>query len=171
MAVENLPAVVEALIFAADEPLSVQRLLAVLEDPQVQAADIADAVEEIRRQSEDRAFELVEVAGGFRFMTRAAHAEWIRKYKTRRAESRLSKAALETLSIVAYKQPLVRSEIDAIRGVQTGPTLRTLMDRGLVKIVGRSEEIGRPVQYGTTRRFLEFFGLNSLKDLPQLEEI
>jgi segregation and condensation protein B len=171
MAIENLSAVVEALIFAADEPVSTQRLLAVLETPGLTAKDIEGAAQEIRARCGDLAFELVEVAGGYRFMTRPEHVEWIRRYKTRRAESRLSRPALETLSIVAYKQPLVRSEIDAIRGVQTGPTLRTLMDRGLVKIVGRAEEIGRPVQYGTTRRFLEFFGLQSLKDLPKLEEI
>lgn len=171
MPLDNLTEVLEALIFAADEPLSEKRLQAFLSEDEVSVGEIRKGLETLRERCDGRAYELVEVAGGFRFMTRPDFARWVTRYKTKRAENRLSRPALETLAIVAYKQPIVRSEIDSIRGVGTGPALRTLMDRGLIKIVGRSEEIGRPVLYGTTDRFLEFFGIRTLEDLPKQDEM
>lgn len=171
MTPDELAAVVEALIFAADEPLSVRRIVAVVDDASVDGAAVTAAVEQVRRSLEGRPYDILEVAGGYRMYTRTPYAEWVRRYKANRAEGRLSRAGLETLAIVAYKQPVVRAEVDSIRGVQSGPALRTLMEKGLVRIVGRSEEIGRPVQYGTTPRFLEMFGLRSIRDLPRAEEI
>ncbi|MEM1109227.1 MAG: SMC-Scp complex subunit ScpB [Planctomycetota bacterium] len=117
-----------------------------------------------------RAFRIEQVAGGWQVMTLPEHADVLAALHKTKAQSKLSPAAMETLAIVAYKQPVLRAELEAIRGVACGETLRSLMERHLVKIVGRAEEIGRPMLYGTTKQFLEVFGLASLKDLPEVEE-
>jgi segregation and condensation protein B len=113
---------------------------------------------------------LAEVAGGYQLATRPEHFEWIRKFKTVKTTTRLSKPALETLAIVAYKQPITRSEVEAIRGVNIGGIMRNLMERRLVKIVGKKDVPGKPMMYGTTQEFLQYFGLNDLSGLPTLKE-
>ncbi len=115
----------------------------------------------------DRAFELVEVAGGYQIMTRPEFEPYLRRFKKERDSTRLSPAGLETLAIVAYRQPILRADIENLRGVGCGPLLRGLMEKRLVKITGRSEQLGRPALYGTSPQFLEHFGLKSLADLPR----
>jgi segregation and condensation protein B len=118
-----------------------------------------------------RAFRIEQVAGGWQMMTRPEHADVLAALHKTKSQGKLSPAAMETLAVVAYKQPVLRADLESIRGVACGETLRSLMERHLVKIVGRAEEIGRPMLYGTTKQFLELFGLASLKDLPKVEEM
>lgn len=163
--------VVEALLLTSREPLSVERLknLAGIED----GREVRALVEGLRMEYEasGRAFTVEEVGGGFRILTRAEYAPWLAKLRRREEEARLTPASLETLAIVAYRQPVLRAEVEKIRGVDAGGALRTLMERGLAKVVGRAEEPGNPMLYGTTRRFLSVFGLRSLTDLPRAKEL
>jgi segregation and condensation protein B len=163
--------VLEALLFAAEEPLSVRRLSAMIEE--ASPAMIADLVRELNGDylRESRAFQVQEVAGGFRLVTRPEYATWVRELRAAGASPRLSQAALETLSIVAYKQPVTRAELESIRGVAVEGVLKTLVERELVRIVGREEGLGRPLLYGTTDHFLEYFGLPSLDSLPRPDEL
>lgn len=162
---------VEAVLLMADEPLNTRKIS--------HLANLADGTEArtlIRRLNElyDRrgtAFRAEEVAGGFQLLTRRKFAGWLRRLVRTHVEARLSTPALETLAVAAYRQPVTRGEIEAVRGVQCDEMLRQLMDRDLLKIVGRSEELGRPFLYGTTRRFLQFFGLRHLDDLPCAAEL
>ena len=157
----------EAILLLSREPL-VSRKLA-------QLAGLADGtkartlVRTLNRlyDSEGSAFRVEEVAGGFQLMTRAKFAPWLRRLHGAAVEVRLSAPAMETLAVVAYRQPVLRAEIEAIRGVQCGEVLRQLIERDLVRIAGRSEELGRPLLYGTTRRFLQVFGLRHLDELPR----
>lgn len=157
----------EAVLFLAQEPLASRKI--------AQLASLADGTEARtlvaslnRMYDTDRcAFRVVEVAGGFQLMTRPKFAPWLRRLHASQVEVRLSPPALETLAVVAYRQPVLRAEVEAIRGVQCGEILRQLMERDLVRIAGRSEELGRPLLYGTTRRFLQVFGLRRLDELPQ----
>lgn len=137
------------------------------------SAVIREAVAQLNAVYEQsgRAFRIEQVAGGYRVMTLAKHAAVLERFHGGRERSALSKAAIETLAIVAYKQPLTRAGLEAIRGVACGEILRALLERRLVTIVGRAEELGRPILYGTSKRFLETFGLGSLKDLPTVEEL
>ncbi len=162
----HLKSVVEALIFASDKPVTVGELAraANARAPELKPL-ISDLVEEYR----GRGVELVEVSGGFQFRTSAVAAPFVRDYVAAKPV-RLSRAQVETLSIVAYRQPVTRPEIDDIRGVDSGSALKVLLDRGLLKILGKKEEAGRPLIYGTTAQFLEFFSLASLRDLPTLRE-
>ena len=163
--------VLEALLFAAEEPLSAGRLSAMIEE--TSPAMIADLVRELNGDylRESRAFQVQEVAGGFRLVTRPEYAAWVRELRAAGASPRLSQAALETLSIVAYKQPVTRAELESIRGVTVEGVLKTLVERELVRIVGREEGLGRPLLYGTTDHFLEYFGLPSLDALPRPDEL
>ncbi len=162
---------VEAVLFLARSPLTSRKL--------AQMAGLPDGTRArslVRRlqqcyQSQGTAFQVVEVAGGFQLRTRAELAPWTAPLLSREAAERLSAPALETLAVVAYHQPVLRAQVEAIRGVQSGELLKQLLQRGLVRIVGRSPELGRPFLYGTTRRFLEVFGLRSLDDLPQFDMI
>jgi len=167
----QLKPIIEALLFAADEPISIGRLREAIDG--AMTADIKAALLELQTQyhEEGRGFCLEEIAGGYQLLSSPRFAPYLEKFHSRQSRAKLSAAALETLAIVAYKQPIGRAEIEAIRGVQAGPMLRMLMDRGMIKIVGREEVIGRPFLYGTTRKFLERFGLKSLKDLPQAEQL
>lgn len=133
---------------------------------------IKQAVERLNEAyaREGRSFRVEPVSGGLRLMTKPEHAEVLARFHGQRAQTRLSRAAIESLAIIAYKQPITRAEIESIRGVASGELLKTLMERRLVAITGRAEELGRPMLYGTTRQFLELFGLASLKDLPPPEE-
>lgn len=159
----------EALLFASDEPLTVNRIHAVL--PDASPTDIRSALEALGADCDARGFALEEIAGGYQMLTRPEHADIIAALRKARSDRRLSSAALETLAIVAYRQPIKRADIEAIRGVQSGEILRALMERGLVKITGRDSVPGNPVLYGTTDDFLNAFGLPSIQDLPKPEEV
>lgn len=134
---------------------------------------VASAVELLNQQYEksDRSFRIERVAGGYRFMTLARHARAVAALRQHRDSTKLSRPAIETLAIIAYRQPITRAELEAIRGVACGEVLKSLMERRLIAIVGRSEELGRPMLYGTTRHFLDAFGLAALKDLPSAQDL
>ena len=163
--------ILEALLFAADEPLSARRLAGMLED--ATPAFVTDLVHELNADylRESRAFHVQEVAGGYRLVTRPELASWVAELRASGGAPRLSQAALETLSIVAYKQPVTRAELESIRGVTVEGVLKTLVERELVRIAGREEGLGRPLLYGTTDHFLEYFGLPSLDALPRPDEL
>lgn len=162
--------VVEALVLASVEPLSAARIAEIA--PECTPALVKDLVGELNEQylKHERAFEIWQVAGGYQMRTRAEFSGYLQQLQKQRP-LRLSNAALETLSIVAYKQPATRTEIETVRGVDVGALLKSLLERGLVKITGHKEVPGRPMLYATTRRFLEIFGLESLKQLPALREL
>lgn len=162
--------IVEALVLASPEPLSAARIAQIA--PECTPALAKDLVSELNEQyaKQERAFEIWEVAGGYQVRTRAEYSGYLQKLQKQRP-LRLSPASLETLSIVAYKQPATRADIEQVRGVEAGAVLKGLLDRGLVKISGHKEVPGRPMLYATTRRFLEVFGLDSLKQMPALREL
>ena len=163
--------VLEALLFAADAPLPLDRLreAAGIEDPKA-ARELLDGLR-AEYESGGRAFALEEVAGGWQVLTRAAYAPWIARLHRRPERARLTQAALETLAVVAYRQPVLRTDVERVRGVACGDTLRALMERDLVRVAGRAEEPGSPLLYGTTPRFLAEFGLRGLKDLPTAKDL
>jgi segregation and condensation protein B len=169
----DLPAVnlagLEALLFGTHHPLTAGRLAEMLDLDSTKP--IRRAIKQLNEayESSGRSFRVEQVAGGYQLLTLPEHGELLKKLHQREIDAKLTKAALETLAIIAYKQPILRADIEAIRGVQCGETIRSLMEKHLVKIAGRAEEPGRPILYGTTKRFLELFGLNSIKDLPQGE--
>ncbi|HEX7766061.1 MAG TPA: SMC-Scp complex subunit ScpB [Nitrospira sp.] len=170
IAERELRGIVESLLFVSPEPLSVQRLVAIMGD--VTKADVAQALRGLGEEleQEGRGVRLAEIAGGFRLVTKQEYATWIKRLDKTKSAAKLSRSALESLAIIAYKQPIVRSEIEEIRGVETSGVVRTLLERKLVRIVGRKEVPGRPIMYGTTKFFLEHFGLNDLTQLPPLRE-
>lgn len=162
--------VLEALLFSTHHPLTAGRLAELLELETTKP--IRRAIKELNEQyvQSDRSFRVEQVAGGYQLLTLPDFGDILKKLHQREVDAKLTKAALETLAIIAYKQPILRADVEAIRGVACGETIRSLMEKHLVKIAGRAEEPGRPILYGTTKRFLELFGLNSLKDLPQADE-
>ncbi len=162
-------AVVEALLFASPDVLTFRALRKILPDDDVPNDEIRAALSALqeRYEAEGSGILLQEVSGGFQIVSREELWEWVQKLGRTRTEERITAAGLETLAIIAYKQPITRAEVDAIRGVGSGQLIRNLMDRKMVKVVGRVDLPGRPFQYGTTRRFLEHFGLKNLKDLPR----
>ena len=167
---ERLLGILESVLFAAGEPLSLVRLAEIVPGPS--RAELRAALGELtaRGERERRGVRLVEVANGYQFRTDPAYAEWVRRLFQQKPW-RLTRATLETLAIVAYKQPITRAEIETIRGVDVDGVLASLLSRKLVKIVGRKDVIGRPLLYGTTRQFLEVFGLRDLAGLPALTEV
>lgn len=167
----TIKSVVEAVLFASDEPLSVQRLVNIVEAGSI--SQVRDCVKELNEKyrSNGSAFHIEQIAGGYQIMTLDVFSYWLKKLVRVRTDTKLSQAALETLAIISYKQPVIRADIEAIRGVAAGEVIRNLMYKGLVKIVGRAEVLGRPMLYGTTKKFLDIFGLNTLKDLPKIEEL
>jgi segregation and condensation protein B len=169
-----LPERVEAILFATDRPLSDARIAALIgADDAGAPRAVAAAIDELNRAyaSSNRAFRIEAVAGGRRVLTLPEFGPLLDRLHGERELAKLSPAALETLSIVAYRQPMLRAELEAIRGVACGEILRSLMERRLVRIVGRAEELGRPMLYGTTREFLQVFGLASIDDLPKIAEL
>jgi segregation and condensation protein B len=162
---------VEAALFLADEPLTPRKLAI--------AAEINDAGEARRLiqrlkdyyDKDETAFQIEDIAGGWQLRTRTKYYPWLVRLRHTNPDPKLSAAARETLAIVAYRQPVMRADIEAIRGVQCGELLRLLMEKGLLRIAGRHESLGRPVLYATTKKFLQMFGLNSLKDLPEVEQL
>ena len=167
---EELMATIEALIFASPEPMSLKQLTKLLDGEPKE--DVKAALDAVRaRYDRPGGLQLVEVAGGYQIVTRPELHEWVRRLFHERTTQKLSVAALETLAVIAYKQPVTAPEIAEIRGVNTSGVLATLIDRKLVRIVGRKPVVGRPFMYGTTREFLERFGLNDLSDLPKVEDM
>ena len=166
---DNLKAVIEALIFVSDTPVTSSRIEGILED--VKEREISSAIDDLIREYEERSggIFLREIAGGYQFRTGETVGSWVQKLKGQK-QADLSPAAMETLAVVAYRQPVMRSEIEKVRGVDISGTLRGLLEKNLVRIVGRKDVPGRPMIYGTTRKFLETFGLNTLSDLPTLRE-
>jgi segregation and condensation protein B len=167
---ESLKAVIESLLFVAGEPLTLSRIQDALElrEPDVIRSALADLA--AGYEARGGGFYLDEVAGGYQLRTRPAHRDAVRRLLGA-GNARLSPAALETLAIIAYRQPVMRADIDHVRGVDSGGVLRALLERRLIRVLGRKEIPGRPLIYGTTRQFLEVFGLRDLKDLPTLKEI
>jgi len=161
--------VVEALLFASETPVEADRIQEVLDLPS--ARDARELVQELaaRLDGQGRALQIIEVGGGFRLVTRPEVAPWLVKLARSRTRSRLSRSALETLAIVAYRQPVSRPDIDAVRGVNSEAVLDNLLDRRMLRIAGRKDSPGRPFLYETTRDFLVAFGLRDLADLPKVE--
>ncbi|MEW6569676.1 MAG: SMC-Scp complex subunit ScpB [Nitrospirota bacterium] len=162
-------AIIESILFLSCEPTLLTAFRDILELPE---SDIKELIEELMREYSDRnsGMAIVEVANGYQMVTNPAYSEWLKKYRGLHSSSRLSTQALETLAIIAYKQPIIRAEIEQIRGVNPDSALKTLYEKRLIKIMGRKEAPGRPFLYGTTREFLQYFGLKNLSELPTLKE-
>ncbi|MDR2862225.1 MAG: SMC-Scp complex subunit ScpB [Syntrophobacterales bacterium] len=167
---ENLKAIVEALIFASETPLTLEKLTAVLEE--VEKKTIRACLEELVAEydGETKGFYLAEVAGGYHFRTRNEWSGWVQRLKKGKPAT-LSAVMLEALAITAYRQPVLKAEIDSIRGVDSGGTIRKLLEKKLIRIVGRKDVPGHPILYGTTQRFLDVFNLKDLSELPTLREL
>lgn len=163
-------AAVEALLFATHHPLTAGRLAELMDLPSTKPIRRAVATLNEQYESTGRSFRVEQVAGGYQLLTLPTFGERLKRLVQKENDAKLTKAALETLAIVAYKQPILRADVEAIRGVACGESIRGLMEKHLVKIAGRAEEPGRPILYGTTKRFLEVFGLNALSDLPSPEK-
>jgi segregation and condensation protein B len=162
--------IVEALILASPEPIPLARLAQIV--PELETGGAKDLINELNTEyaDQDRSFEIWEVAGGYQIRTRAEFSGYLQQLRRERP-LRLSQASLETLAIIAYKQPVTRAEIEDVRGVDSGAVVKTLLDRRLVRITGHREVPGRPLLYGTSKRFLEIFGLESIRQLPSLREL
>src|SRR3989338_6904935 len=162
--------IIEAMLFVSDKPLFLSEIKMVLEGPG--ADEIKSVIAELMGEFETqgRALRVKEIAGGYQIVTDPVLAPWLKKLYKTAGSDRLSGPSLETLAIIAYKQPASKPEIEAIRGVNVDGVLKTLVEKNLVKIMGRRETVGRPIIYGTTQEFLQYFGLNSLEELPKLEE-
>jgi segregation and condensation protein B len=166
----NLQAAIEALLFSSDQPLPLSLLVESLESEPQAVAEALRALG-VSCTLRDAGVELREIAGGWMLVTTPAQAEWVGRMLRGKRRMRLSRPALETLAIIAYKQPVTKSEVEAIRGVDASGVLATLLERNLVTIRGRSKVIGRPLLYGTTPEFLDYFGLRDLQELPRPEEL
>ncbi|NTW06309.1 MAG: SMC-Scp complex subunit ScpB [Syntrophaceae bacterium] len=167
---ENYKAIIEALILTSEAPLALEKICAVLND--IEKSEVKKAIEQLIVEYNERQSGIypAEVAGGFQFRTRPELSSWVKKLKGTKPAS-LSPAALETLAIVAYRQPIVKAEIEDIRGVDVSAPLKGLLEKKLVRIVGRKDVPGKPIIYGTTKKFLEVFNLKDLSELPTLREL
>ncbi len=167
---DKIKNIIEALLISAEEALTIEQIQQVLEN--VTPAIIKEQIDRLKKDYLDanRSFKINEVAGGYQIATREEFAPYLRKLYNVKHVERLSRPSLETLAIVAYKQPVTRLDIESIRGVNVDGVLRSLSEKNLIKIKGRKEVVGRPYIYGTSRLFLEYFGLNSLEDLPDVEK-
>jgi segregation and condensation protein B len=162
--------IIEALLFTSEKPITIEQMKEVLEE--VEAKDIKAALSELQSEYETlgRSFKVYEVAGGYQMVTAPEFAEYLKKFYRVKSKDKLTKPALETLAIVAYRQPITRADIEDIRGVNVDGVVKTLADRQLIRITGRKDAPGRPILYGTTKEFLDRFGLSSLNELPKLGE-
>lgn len=168
---EMFKQVVEALVFASDTPITVKQIKEIVED--TDARTIKKAIDSLNHDytQSERAFSIIELAGGYQMMSRDKYAQWVKKLYIGKLKSRLSQAALETLSMIAFKQPVSRTEIDSIRGVNSGGVIKNLLERRLIRITGRADGPGKPLIYSTTKEFLQYFGINDINDLPKPREI
>ncbi|RPI05152.1 MAG: SMC-Scp complex subunit ScpB [Ignavibacteriae bacterium] len=174
-------ALVEALIFAAQEPLSLSQIRTIYQDEsvrndgsrQVEPDTIRQMVADLNKEyaKQDRPYRIVQIAGGYQFATSTEYAEWLGKLYKEQGRRKLSQSGVETLAIIAYKQPITKAEVEKIRGVNCDYVLKTLLEKELLAVTGRAESVGRPLLYGTTREFLKHFGLNDITDLPRPREI
>ncbi|MBN1893311.1 SMC-Scp complex subunit ScpB [bacterium] len=171
MDIDALKPIVESLIFASDIPIPASQIKALVEE--ARDSEIRKAVEALNLDytQTNRAFSIVQVAGGFQMVTRENYAPWIRKLFQKRITARLSQAALEALAVIAFRQPVSKPEIEAIRGVNSDGVIHTLLERKLITMSGRAEGPGRPLLYRTTQEFLRYFGVNDLSDLPKPREL
>ena len=172
---ENLNLYIESLIFASNKPLSVKELRQTLFayfETEISKEEVLSAIEQLisKFKEESFSFEIVEIAGGYQFMTKGAYHPVVAQFLRLESKKKLSRAALETLAIISYKQPVTKSEIEGIRGVNCDYSVQKLLDMELVEIAGREEGPGRPLLYATSDKFMDHFGLNELSDLPQLKE-
>lgn len=167
----QIKSIIEAILFAANEPISIKQFTQVFEN--VSTHDIRQQLAALENdyQAEDRSFQLIEIANGFQVCSRPEYRDWIEKFYTRQVRVRLSPPALETLAIVAYKQPVTRTEVEEIRGVNSDSVVNSLIQKGLIRISGRKPGQGRSLLFSTTDKFLEQFGLKNLSELPSMEEI
>lgn len=170
--------IIEALIFASDESIPASEIINAIkeidgDDTEITPKDVDTAVDEINlfHQESERPFQIVKIANGYAFATKPEYAKYVGYLSTEKSKRRLSQAALETLAIIAYKQPITKPEIEQIRGVNSDYMINTLLEKNLVTIKGRAETIGRPLLYATTDEFLKYFGLNTIADLPKPREI
>jgi segregation and condensation protein B len=173
--IKKLSLHIESLIFASEKPITIEDITSSIEETLellLNPGDIDAAIEEVktRYSSDDFAIEVVEISGGYSFMTKGAYHLTISNYLKQTTNKKLSKAALETLSIVAYKQPVSKTEIESIRGVNCDYAIQKLLDKELVEIRGRSESVGKPLLYGTSEKFFDYFGLKGIQDLPKLKD-
>lgn len=168
---QHMKPIIEALLFASDSPVSIEKIRSIVDE--IDVGQIQNMIELLNDEyrTKGRSFHIIEVAGGYQFATRPQYAPWIKKLYRGRRLPRLSTAALETLAIVAFKGPIIRSEIEAVRGVNVEGVLKTLLERNLITVVGRHNSPGRPLLYSTTQEFLIYFGLNSIQDLPKPKEL
>ena len=166
---EDLQKIIETLLFITDRPVKISRLVDVIEN--TTAKEVREAIQKLQDTYTVRgsAMQILEIAGGYQMCTKPEYGRWVRRLYNEKMTTRLSNAALETLAIIAYKQPLTRAEMEAIRGVDVAGPLEKLLDRGLVRVVGRKDTIGHPMVYGTTDEFLRMFGLNKVSELPDLQ--
>lgn len=166
---EDLQKIIETLLFITDRPVKVSRLVDVIEN--TNAKEVREAITKLQDMYTVRgsAIQIMEIAGGYQMCTKPEYGRWVRRLYNEKMTTRLSNAALETLAIIAYKQPLTRAEMESIRGVDVAGPLEKLLDRGLVRVVGRKDTIGHPMVYGTTDEFLRMFGLNKVTELPDLQ--
>lgn len=166
---EDLQKIIETLLFITDRPVKVSRLVDVIEN--TNAKEVREAITKLQDMYAVRgsAIQIMEIAGGYQMCTKPEYGRWVRRLYNEKMTTRLSNAALETLAIIAYKQPLTRAEMEGIRGVDVAGPLEKLLDRGLVRVVGRKDTIGHPMVYGTTDEFLRMFGLNKVSELPDLQ--
>jgi len=170
--------VIEALIFASDEPISSNEIIKAIkaidgEETEIKIQDVETSVEELNKHYDknDSAFKILKLAGGFVFGTKPEFAKYLGFLSTEKSRRRLSQAALETLAIIAYKQPITKPELETIRGVNSDYMINQLLEKGLITIKGRADTVGRPLLYATTNNFLKYFGLNKITDLPKPREI
>ncbi len=167
----NIKNVVECLLYVSSSPLSLKKLVEIIQEAEEE--EILSSIDELREEYDraDKPVFIQKVAGGWRMATKNRYAKWIKRLYSGEMVHRLSQAALETLAIIAYRQPVTTQEVDQIRGVSSGGVLKGLLEKKLIKIAGRKETLGRPILYRTTDEFLEYFGLESISDIPPLEEM
>jgi segregation and condensation protein B len=163
--------IVESLLFATESPLPLNRIKDVIGG--ITPNDVKKSIEQLNKEYEEQGkpFSIQEISGGYQIRTKGEYNQWIQKLTKQKDDTKLSNAAMEVLAIIAYKQPIIRAEVEAIRGVDSSGIIRALMDKKLLKITGRSEELGHPLLYGTAPSFLELLGLNSIQDLPKPVEL
>jgi len=168
---KEIKKIVEALIFASDSPITENRIKNIVQE--LDSPAINEIINELNAEYDqnERAFKIVRLAGGLQFITRSEYAQYIKQYYKGKAKSKLTRASLEALSIIAFKQPISRPEIDSIRGVNSDGVVKNLLERNLIQISGRSEHVGRALLYSTTPEFLQYFGVNDISDLPKPKEI
>ncbi|MDP8260034.1 MAG: SMC-Scp complex subunit ScpB [Candidatus Gygaella obscura] len=170
MTTTPIKSIIEALLFVNEQPINLEQIKAIFDEADIKSIRAALTQLQDDYVQQDRGIRIIEIAGGFQMVTHSECVHFLKKFYSKRQLSRLSTPALETLAIIAYKQPISRQEIELIRGVNVDGVVSSITERGLIRITGRRESLGRPFVYGTTKKFLEYFGLKSLSDLPKIED-